>query len=245
MRFPILISAVLLACTIWSCNDDTTPGGPRVVSTAYLATIYKGYPVAIREELSIEGIVVSSGREGNFYKELVICDQSGGISVKVDDETIWEQYPQWSRVRIMLSGLTLGSYGGRLELGAKSSDAQYQTQFIPAERISQHLMSTSKEPAQPALTAISIKNMRSSSIGSYRMVQNLLYDPSSPASSDDQKIWQGNRCFKDAAGDSIIIRTSEYATFAGKPVPEEAVSPEGVISYFNGVYQLIMVSYDK
>ena len=240
MRFPIPISLLLvLAC----CGCSKDGGTPRTVSAAYLTGMYAGYPIAITDELYFEGTVVSSGEHGNFYKELVIADATGGITLKADDRDVWQKYPQWSSVTVQLSGLVLGSYGGKAELGTTSSDPAYQTQYISGDMVARHVKLRGGG-AKPDVRPIVIEKLGPSDIGTYRMIGGLSYDPDSPANSDASRTWNGNRCFKDSAGDSIVVRTSSYADFAGREISDAPLSLEGVVGYFNRTYQLVLVSAD-
>ena len=52
----------------------------------------------IEEDLIIEGVVVSDDRDGNFYKELVIQDETGGILIMVDQSNLYTSFPAGRKV---------------------------------------------------------------------------------------------------------------------------------------------------
>lgn len=50
-----------------------------------------------------------------------------------------------------------------------------------------------------------------------------------------------NQNLLDASGKSIIVRTSQYADFGGNTLPAGTGDVTGVLSYFNGNWQLLLV----
>lgn len=73
------------------------------------------------EDQFIEGFVISSDKEGNFFKELIIQDQpqnpTAGVSVLIDERALYQRYPLGSKIRIRLQGLSMGFKNGVLQLG--------------------------------------------------------------------------------------------------------------------------------
>jgi len=54
-----------------------------------------------------------------------------------------------------------------------------------------------------------------------------------------------DRHLVDAAGDTLVVRTSRHATFADWILPEGEGRIEGVLGYFNGTYQLVVCDSEK
>ncbi len=114
------------------------PTDEQTVSVAFLKTLWRGAPTLITGEYRIAGAVVSSDREGNFYKTLVVDDGTAGIEVVLDEEQIFKRFMIHSRVTVRCNGLWLGSRGGTLQLGAEPFE-DFQTQRLPRNEIAERL----------------------------------------------------------------------------------------------------------
>ena len=78
----------------------------------------------INDEQVISGVVIADDRSGNFYKQIIIQDETGGIPVLLDGNNVYTQYPVGRRVFIKLKGMMLGDYGGTIQVGIDSSRSE-------------------------------------------------------------------------------------------------------------------------
>jgi hypothetical protein len=266
MRGILLISLLFVAscrpASVIPPPDDPDPaipgpGDEKSVSIAYLKTLYNGAPVRLTGEWRISGAVVSSDREGNFYKTLVIADETGGIEVRLDMEEIFKRFMIHTRATVRCNGLWLGDYGGTLQLGAEPF-GDYETQNLSLTEIAEHLHTDEEfygEVRARTLTFGELSRNRISTFVAFEGVrfveQGLSWaeteagaeagtetDPPDPPSAT-------NRHLVDADGNTLIVRTSRYATFAPWPLPEGVGRIEGVLGYFNGDYQLVVCDSEK
>jgi len=80
----------------------------------------------IEDNQFVEGYVISSDREGNFFKELVLQDKprnpTKGIVILMDERALYQRYPFGSKIRIRLKGLTVGFKNGIIQLGVLKED---------------------------------------------------------------------------------------------------------------------------
>lgn len=239
------LAAVLLAgCSSPQVPDSSFDG--NIVSVQHLKSLYRGMPVRLGEERSIRGVVVSSDSCGNFYKELVIQDATGGISVRADAGKLYTLYPQGTTVIVRCNNLTLGSYGGRIELGVGSADPDYETGRIPSEQLPLTVVRSRTQLPVPEPAEVALANLQTLHIGTSVRLSPILkaVDAVLPGTT-----WAGNRIFRaapyTAGADSILIRTAEKATFANERLPAGPVRLSGIVSWWNGAYQLIIVRPDK
>lgn len=123
----LFICSALVATTFTfdSCvkkgNDapiDNTGNDPNLKVTHTIAEVL-AMPVgtAITEDVIVSGIVVMDDRSGNYYKKFVIQDETGGLEINLDQNNIYNDYPVGRKVYIKCKGLTLGTYGGMLQMG--------------------------------------------------------------------------------------------------------------------------------
>ena len=79
-------------------------------------------PVKKYEEITtdeiIRGYVISNDEAGNFYKQLVLQDETGGIEMRIDIVDLFSVYPPGRQVYVRLKGLWLGDFNGLVQLGA-------------------------------------------------------------------------------------------------------------------------------
>lgn len=243
------ILAVSLMMSICACRPasvipdaGTTPEGAGDVSIAYLKTLYNGAPVRITGELRISGCVVSSDRKGNFYKTIVIEDDTGGIELKANLEEIFKHYPIHSRLDVNCNGLWIGSYGGTLQLGDEPSDG-WQTQYIHENDLPLHLQPRGPSESEVRPRRITISQIAPELVSTFVCFEDVRFIDEergftwADADSDEDT----ERHLTDAAGDTLTLRTSRYATFAGKTLPFGSGYIEGVLGYFNGRYRLTVI----
>jgi hypothetical protein len=75
-------------------------------------------PVRIDSNIILSGVINADDRTGNFYKQLVLQDSTGGIRLRVNATGLYNDYPIGRRVFIKCKGLYLYNYLGTLELGS-------------------------------------------------------------------------------------------------------------------------------
>jgi hypothetical protein len=243
----------MVACRPASVIPFDDPGEPEIpgppeeeetVSIAFLKTLYNGAPVRITGEWRISGAVVSSDREGNFYKTLVIADGTGGIEVRLDMEEIFKRFMIHTRATVRCNGLWLGSYGGTLQLGAEPFD-DYQTQNLSEIEIAEHLQSDEEFYGEVRARTLTFGELSLDDISTFVAFEGVHFAGEGLSWAETEVGGDGveppsatNRHLVDAAGDTLIVRTSRYARFAPWLLPEGSGRIEGVVGYFNGDYQL-------
>ncbi len=64
------------------------PQGPTLVATATVADVKEFYEIGalteITDDLIVDAVVVADDKGGNFYKKLVLQDETGGIEVLIN-----------------------------------------------------------------------------------------------------------------------------------------------------------------
>jgi hypothetical protein len=221
-------------------GDGTGTGG---VSIAFLKSLYTGAPTPIEGEYIIEGTVVSSDRQGNFYRTLVLWDGTAGIEVRLDVDEIFRLFRLHSRVSVRCNGLWVGSYGGTLQLGAAPFE-EYETRGLDPAAIAGHVQSRSEfyEVVVPRL--LDFGELAPRHISTYVRFEGVRF-------ADDERglCWAEtgedapsatDRHIVDGAGHTLAVRTSRHAHFATHLLPSGEGYIEGVPGYFNGEYQLVL-----
>ncbi len=139
----ILISISLLGCSsptptnIYAGDGEVTLESR--VSISELKSHYLGSTHQIMDDLIIEARVVATDMFGELEGRMVLQDDSGGIEVYVDGESLYESYQLYSYITLNCSGLWLASRGGSngaLVMG------DYPTAYDPVDAISSSMFET-------------------------------------------------------------------------------------------------------
>ena len=127
-----LCALALLAAGIAGCRDDDRLSYEKdaqegdvppigVQSISVLKSLYHDRTTRITREISIQGHIVANDTAGEFYKEIVVEDDTGGIVLSIDDERLYRTCRLFDFVTINCQGLTLGSEGALVK-GAESCE---------------------------------------------------------------------------------------------------------------------------
>ncbi|NVO09978.1 MAG: hypothetical protein HXX16_08470 [Bacteroidales bacterium] len=258
-----LITFNFSGCIDKSFNDIE----PRVDSTsikanttiAELKSAYPGELVKLtdttfykRDSIIIEGIVTSDDQAGNFYKSIVIQDATGGIEVKLDKTTLYNDYKRGQRVIVICNDLYLGDYGGLIQIGSTFTENGYrQIGGIEGDvMINKHLYRKGRKLVAVTpltllpnmLTAnnfsklVKVDNVQFKVINSPENNKHLTFADKIGGESIDHIV---KGCINNY-NDLLVLRSSGYAKFANDTIPSRNGSIIGVLSYYNGTYQLIV-----
>ncbi len=246
MRKTLIISLFLLlaSCRANSVipepdNNNVNLPDQETISIAFLKTLYKGAPVQITGEYRISGTVVSSDAQGNFYKTLVLDDGTSGIEVRLDMEEIFKIFKIHTRVSVRCNGLWLGSYGGTLQLGDKPFWG-YETQYLSETMTAEHLQSDDMFHGEILPRKLTIAQIAPVHISTFAELGGVQFIDEELILGWSEEDADTDRHIVDAAGDTLVVRTSHYAGFAHYMLPKGNGTIEGIIGYFNGTYQLVV-----
>ncbi|MGM9788179.1 MAG: DUF5689 domain-containing protein [Candidatus Cryptobacteroides sp.] len=127
-----------------SGSNVVQPGDITPTHTiAELVSLYTpGSPIQIEDDVIIAGRIISSDKRGNFYKQVFIQDETGGIEVKIGKNSLYNEYKPGQMLYVKVGpgektlGLTLGSYGyksgsgnGMPQIGSKFHSGEYATSY--------------------------------------------------------------------------------------------------------------------
>lgn len=221
-------------------DDGGDAGKASVVSIAYLKSLYSGMPRTLTENFVVEGYVSSSDRWGNFYKTVAIEDGTAGIEIKIDMEGIYKTHMVGDRVKVYCNSLTIGAYGGLIQLGSSPSGG-YETGYIAQSDISKHFAGTGGKEQQVKPLRLDISALSPAHLSRYVSFVGVHIEE-----ADGAAVWYGGeedmpRTLSDGRGNSIAIYTSPYAEFAGWAMPQGTLYIEGILSWFDGSYQLRII----
>jgi hypothetical protein len=193
---------------------------------------------------TIVGVVVANDRTDNFYKSIVVQDSSGGITIRLDGIKLSANYPEGMQIAIRLKGLWLGDYGKLIQLGAgvDLSDPAYPSLFpIPQTLFDQFLVKgpVVPEPQAQMVNITGLGNNFQSRLVQLNQVSFAVAD-TGKTYADAKNKESLNRSIQDCFGNTILLRTSGYASFAALNTPAAMGNIKGIYSVFGSTKQLVI-----
>lgn len=192
-------------------------------------------------DIIIEGLVTSNDSCANFYKTVTIQDATGGIDIKVNDSDLYSTYnlKPGQKVVMRLNDLYLDNYKGVFQIGIAIVDNGSKTlSEINLDQLSKHMEKVGiREQMVPEELTISQINS-----GGAPFVQKLVkvngvqfLDATKGYSIPGENT---NRTLIDIDKNMLALRTSGFAKFKETIVPSGSGSITGILSIYNGTYQL-------
>ena len=207
-------------------------------------------PVNVPEGESkvISGRVISSDATGNIYKSLVIQDETAALAISINANSLYTTYRVGQEVVIDLNGMYVGKYANLLQLGYPNEGTRgTEAGFMALELFESHaqlngLPDVSKIDTIPVsiselpTTPTEICKMQSQLV----RLDNVQWVEAGQRYSEESA--STSRNLKDASGNTIIVRNSNYATFRTELLPEGEGTVIGILSYYNNAWQILLRS---
>ncbi|MCF0207155.1 MAG: hypothetical protein HUK15_06990 [Bacteroidales bacterium] len=250
--FFAIIAALMCVSVFVSCERE--PDFPEVntVADAYKLTISDIYKMhadsgdyyTFVDDYMLYGTITMDDSHDNIYKEAYIQDSTGCINlyklgtaglVKVGDS-----------VRINLNGAMIVNYSGKMELSFANLE-DVSTHVILQDRVNvvPEEVSMSQIVANPAYYDCRLVKLND--------VQFAASDTSLTFATASGSSTQ-NRNMVSCDGSTLVARNSDYADFAGEPIPNGKGCVTGIMTRYirsssNGsistTYQIIIRSLDE
>jgi len=244
----VFIFGIFLACV--ERDFDEPPVKERIIpfaansSIAYIKSLYQpGKFVDISEDLTIIATVIADDRSGNFFKTLVVQDSTAGIEIKVNRTGLYATFPIGSRIGIKCKGLTLGDYAGLIQLGQGTYlDGGFNRLSGIEDVLSDQYLFPGPKGQFVTPVIKNIKSLTSFDLSTLIQLDDMEFDRSSVGSSFADIVGQQsvNHTLLDCMDNSILLRTSGFADFAGLTIPELNGRVVGVLGKFNNDLQLFI-----
>ena len=244
----------LLLVSSWpfvSCDRATEPrygSGPgEHASIAYLKSLCSDRTVRIAEELTVEGIVTANDIRGEFPRRLMVEDATAGIGIEMDHTDLSDLYPLGARVVVHCSGLALGEYGGKVQLGAPPT-GNYGVDRIARADIPRHVRCTELNARERRPRTMLIGELRPADADTYVRFTGVHFrEAGAPWCASDSVSGEPVTTFRtlvDASGAELTVRVLPSCHYAMEPVPQGTGSVNGIVDYFDGAISLRIVNYE-
>ena len=214
----------------------TLPEGATLLTIADLKARHTvpGALDSIKDFVFIKGIVIGNDEFGNIYKTIMIQDATGGIEIKLNKTSLYNDYKLGQRIYIKCQDMVLGDYNGLIQLGSVYNNGVGQLAEV---YIKDHLFKDSLPGNTPAPLLINTAGELLPGL-----VSTLVrFDAASFADAGEPFVASGedntNRTLTINGG-NIDVRTSKYASFANTSLPSGLGTVVAILGVYNGSYQL-------
>lgn len=194
--------------------------------------------VSITDSLILRARISGNDVSGNVYKKVFIQDATGNLEIEVDQSGVFSDYPIGQEVFVNLKGLSLSVYGGELQIGQTGATANR----IPYETFKARLQKNGWADTTK-LNVIETSNLKSLNVSDIMTHNALVKLTDVKFENAGKKTFAttsgyGTENLVDAAGNTLLVRTSNYADFAADTLPKGWGTVYGILGVFNNSYQL-------
>ncbi len=249
----------IVLCSVWlavACSGATKPeystlpddeSEMGLVSIVYLKSRCNGLSTNINSDISIKGTVVANDLFGEFYKTLVIVDESGGIEILIDRNRLYADFPLYSNVSVICNGLAVGRVGGKVSLGAVPT-GEYTIDRIADGDVSKYLHWYSGDVTSAAPRRVKISELGVEHVSDYVIIKDVRFADGEVGCAWCDKV-EGEfvdteRHIIDSDGYGLTIKLSAGCEYAGALIPAGSGSLCGIVDYSGGEYTLRIANYE-
>lgn len=254
-----IVFSTLLFVTLFSCVNSDDYNAPDLSGDCSILTATKTVQEVkatatttaqqyVNDDI-IEAYVTSSDEGGNFYKSISMVSVDGvqGFSIPVDDYNLYTKYEPGRKVYIKLknkyfanttntASFDIGNLYNATQIG-RLSGVEYE------EVIKRGCAKVDESVILNSLSITAAKN--NANINKLIELDAVQFaDESIGKTYYDATLnslgGATNHIVKDAAGNSIIVRISEFANFAAKPVASGNGKIRGVLTKYGSDYQFMV-----
>ena len=252
------LSLALIAILSISCADDNyeTPSFDCIETTLVKNKEVADIPASAivtryNEDDVIEAYVVSSDKEGNFFKSVSFqtLDGSKAFSVPMDVEAAFNSFEPGRKVLIKMKGLYTDISNDGMRIGglfvSSSGTAAVGRLSRPQVRAALFNSCTVKNESELIQTVSLVDLKNDIYINKLIELNNVQF---TTAALDKTYYVEGasntvggatNHLLSDNLGSTIVFRTSSFAGFAGRPVQTGSGTVRGVLTKFGDTYQFV------
>ncbi len=252
MKKIVLYYISIFTLCFLSCDDTRNPEFEEpphaTVSIARLKELCRSSCMVITDDISITAYVIANDMYGEYYKSIIIADESGCIEVAVDCTSTSKIFPRSAKITIYCTGLCLGRSGGKIILGA-SPTSHYTVDRIPKGLFSKYFAIDDTHPCEIEPLELSIAELDTHHIGNHVAINEVTFGDDAGLAWCDIDPQTGDyvattRHAYDKAGNSIDIYTMAQCHYRDEPIPAGWGSIWGIVEYFNNSYSLRIINHN-
>jgi len=234
-----------------NCEDDLVAN----ISYAELQNLYKNRTIQIKDELIIEGYVVSSDEGNNFFSVLHFQDNlrmpTAGLQIEIDLRDSHLFYPVGSKIYIKLKGLYLGKSKDVFKIGGVfTSFGNITVGRLPASVVNKHIFVSCDDISMVEPTEISIEEINRNLTNTLVKLSDIeilnveLGETFAIAQEETKHI------LTDCLDNELVFLNSGFSDFQANVLPQNNGSITGILlrekeDYFLAIRTLTDIDFTK
>lgn len=193
-------------------------------------------------DVYLKAVVSANDKSGNIFKKIYLQDATGNIEMEVDQSNVYNDYPVGQEIYLDLTGLSLSKYGGELQLGHPDG-YNYRTPYI----IFKEQAHKNGKPNEKALTVTEVSDftqLKESDRFALVRLKKVHFENGGKNKFAPAGANYTTEKLLDSKGNSMDVRTSNYAKFAAETIPAGVGTVTAILGRYNGAWQLTIRSME-
>lgn len=248
-RLLMLIVAIA-TLSLNSCKKDkfdepptetVDPNIPVTHTIRQLKDLFTGANIQLTDDIVISGVVVANDKSGNIYNQIIIDDGTAGISVAIDQNALYGEFPVGRKIYVKCKDLYLAADNNLLGLYG-AIDLAGSTVEIASGLITKYIVKANTGNAVVPIEINNISRLNDSfqnRLITLKKVEFKEADAQQPYADAVNKS-SLSRVIQDCSGSEIEARTSGYATFASTLTPDLNGDITGIYTVYRTDKQIIL-----
>lgn len=229
---PLIPILALLTIVLGGCYDShNEPSAPHFAESdncdiSELQALCRDGRVDIASDMVCICRITSSDHEGNFYRSVVVEDESGGAEIRLGIYNSASHYPVGLVVALHLDGTAIMFENGVLQIGLPPQESDALPREMESQAIiDKHIVrSTTIEPIEPA--RCDIARLDDSHCGRFIALDRIVH---APLTECEEETMVGYHRFADGEGNAIFTYISPYADFSSLELPVAEIAVQGIL----------------
>lgn len=209
-----------------------------------------------KDRVIIHGRVVSSDEAGNVFKSLVIQDETAAIALSINSYNLYLNYRRGQDVVLDVTGMYIGKYNGLVQLGMPEWYANgnaWEISFMSPQYFADHVEFSGLPDVDKidTLQINSFAELPTNPDGLCRYQSQLVRFNNVHFINGGKETFSTyhssgvNQTIEDVNGQELNVRTSGYANFWNRTLPEGQLDLVCILSYYGTTgWQLVLIDYD-
>ncbi|MGO4919386.1 DUF5689 domain-containing protein [Maribacter spongiicola] len=219
------------------------------ISISELKNMYNGETIQIQEDLVINGYVISSDKEGNFFNIIHFQDEpsnpTDGMQIELELRDAHLFFNVGQQVIIKLKGLYLGESKGVYKIGGVfTSFGNRSVGRLPKNVVFDHVLISCKENVGIVPTSVKVSEINESMLNTLVVVTDVEIKQEELGETFAIKEEETLRTLIDCDDNELVIVNSGYADFQAEILPDKMGTATGILTMDNNKFQLIIRSVD-
>jgi hypothetical protein len=202
------------------------------------------------EPTQIKGVVTGNDIEGNIYNQIGIEDGTGSIIICIAQGGLYGQLQVGREILVELQDLYFGAYGKQPEIGTPytNKNGRSYVSRMPRALWQQHFKMLDLKGVKPIefdKTKVSNSDYIAENCGRLMTIKGVKFQSANgkrvyAPESDKDAANCVNRALQGISSNYMVVRTSTYADFANKPLPQGEVDITGIFTRYNNTWQILI-----